>query len=471
MNRYRRAALAAAMAISVPTAQAADGAVDTSFGDNGVARVGLTDSSGGSVGCLPLIQPDGKILMCGTRVENGTSGSDFFVARFLPDGTLDEDFSFDGIATVDFDDGNGTDSVAGIALQDDGRIVIVGTTAQPSVPADFAIARLTTDGLLDATFGAGTGKTTVAFDLDGGTGADTATSVALQPDGRIVVAGSATVAGRLQVAATRLLPDGSRDSAFNVNGKVAFGFAMPGGSAEDDAASAVAIDAAGRIVLGVQVSYTDGGAVRQQAFGVARLRANGSLDPDFHANGRTTLAYDPGSGTSEIAAAGMILQQDGRIALMGYADSSASAGDNFDAAVVRFLPDGTPDAGFGSGGIVLVPFDLTANGLDYFVGGVEQSGGRLLLVGTSLGSPVQYATAVRLLPSGAPDPDFGLFGKATYDFGLTVPDGQVFTGIALQGSHAIAGGIAYVPPGGDTTYIDTYLVRLSMDAIFADGFD
>ncbi len=471
MQKFQRVAVAAAMTLAFTAVHAADGDVDTTFGVDGLARVGLVDSSGGSVGCRPVVQPDGKILMCGTRVLNGTSGSDFFVARFNADGTLDLDFSFDGIATVDFDDGAGDDIVGGLALQPDGRIVVAGTTTGASANSDFAIARLTTDGLLDDTFGAGTGKTTVAFDLDAGAGNDAAAAVALQPDGRIVVAGSAVVGGRLQVAVTRLLADGSRDSTFNVNGKVVFPFAMPGATGEDDAATAVAVDAEGRIVLGVQVSYTDAGADHQTAFGAARLRANGALDPDFHANGRSTIAYDPGDGISEVATAGMILQGDGRIVLTGYADSSASATDNYDGAVVRFLPDGSPDPGFGSGGLVLVPFDLTANGLDFLVGGLEQSDGRLLLGGTSLDASIQYATVVRLTQDGALDEAFGILGKATYDFTMTIPDGQVFTGLAYQGSHVIAGGIGYVPPGGDTSFIDTFVTRLTMDAIFADGFD
>ncbi len=110
-----------------------------------------------------LVQPDGKIVTCATRTANGQSGYDFFVARFTADGALDSSFSFDGKTTIDFDGGSGQDQCYGVALQGDGKIIVAGYT-RGSTPDDrFAIARLNVDGTLDTSFGAGSGKATVTF--------------------------------------------------------------------------------------------------------------------------------------------------------------------------------------------------------------------------------------------------------------------------------------------------------------------
>jgi len=147
---------------------ASDGGLDTTFGSNGLGLSGITGAQG-NYACGPVIQPDGKILICDTSYSSGPSGYDFFVARFNANGTLDPSFSFDGKVTVDFAGGPpGLDSGDAVVLQADGKIVLVGATRSGNAAYDFAIARLNSDGILDTSFGVGTGKTTVAFDLGGG---------------------------------------------------------------------------------------------------------------------------------------------------------------------------------------------------------------------------------------------------------------------------------------------------------------
>ena len=462
-----------AAGIAVGTiASATDGDVDPGFGVGGVGLSGITDAGGGPLGCKPIVQADGKILVCGTRVLNGSSGSDLLVARFNADGSPDSSFSFDGLVTVDFDNGAGSDLGNGIALQADGKIVVVGT-AQPTadpVTANFAVARLNSDGTLDSTFGAGTGKTTIEFDLNAGSGFDTANGVVIQSDGKIVVVGSANTATGSEVAVARLLPDGTRDSGFNLTGKVTFGFALPGATAEGDTANGVAIDSQGRIVLGATASEFSPDF--QSVFAAARLTPSGQLDANFHSNGRTTVAFDPGTGVSSVTCTSLVIQRNnGSIVLAGAANSSASATQNLDIAVVRLLPDGSPDGSFGIGGKTLIAYDLEPSGQDLAVGITQQSDGRLLLVGTSLGTPIQYGTATRLIHDGSLDPAFGAFGKKAYNFALTTPEGQAFIGAAFQGTQIIVSGIAYVPPGGGTDFIDNFVVRLANDTIFANGLE
>jgi len=225
---------------------ASDGEMDTSFGAGGIARVGITDADDGPSRCRPVLQPDQKILICGTRLENGMSGSDFYVARFNSDGTLDASFGTGGIVTVDFDGGAGGDHAEGIALQSDGRIVVAGTTHGAALQSDdFAVARLDADGALDGTFASG-GKATIAFDLADGVGNDDVHAVAIAPDGTIVVAGSAETTGGSVVAIARLLSTGVGDMGFNSTGKVTFGFTAIESDGQEDTAQGIAIDSQGR---------------------------------------------------------------------------------------------------------------------------------------------------------------------------------------------------------------------------------
>jgi uncharacterized delta-60 repeat protein len=450
-------------------AAAGDGEMDTGFGTGGIALAGVTDGDGGPSGCRPIVQPDGKIVICGTRLSNGATGSDFLVVRFNADGSLDGGFGMNGRVTIDFDNGSGGDRANGIALQSDGKIVVAGTTHGAAMhSADFAVARLTADGMLDRTF-AGIGETTIPFNLDHGVGDDNVDAVAVQPDGTIILAGSAETASGVVVAIARVRSDGGRDAAFNLTGKVTFGFELVGATAEADTADGIAIDSKGRLVIAATANATAPQDIAE--FGAARLLANGELDTSFNGSGRTTIAFDPGTGISNAVAFGVVIQDDERILIPGYANSSPWAMQNMDMAAARLMPDGSPDRAFGVDGKIWIPFDLEANGVDAAIGALEQPDGRLLLVGTAIGDGAQYGVVARVTADGMPDSSFGTLGRQTYDLGLTVPGTQAFTGVALQGSNIIVGGIAFVSPLGNPQPLDYLVVRLFDDSIFDDGFD
>src|SRR5262249_9328805 len=186
---------------------------DDTFGQGG--RVITTFPNGSSeVGGLAL-QPDGKILAA------GRSARGFALARYLDDGSLDLAFGEGGTVTTSFGPNRGSDASA-LALQDDGKIVVAGTAGgSPSfVDYDFALARYNTDGTLDESFGVG-GLVTTGF----GSSYDIAYSVVLQPDGRIVAAGQATINGYRRFALARYHPDGNLDYSFGLSGQVVTGFA------------------------------------------------------------------------------------------------------------------------------------------------------------------------------------------------------------------------------------------------------
>jgi uncharacterized delta-60 repeat protein len=452
--RYAGLALVAAMSFG-RAAVAADGDLDPTFGTGGFTLTGAT-TVGFELPPKPVVQPDGKIVACSQLGTSGPTGSDMQIARFNADGSPDLDFSFDGKVTIDF--ANREDGCNALALQPDGKIIAVGTSSDTTTfSGDFAVARLNPDGSLDETFGGGTGQVLVPFDAGGNNG-DTAGAVALQSDGRILVAGWAeTAPGNVDMAVARLLPDGTRDTTFNSTGRATIPFDIAG--ALTDQADAVMIDDQGRIILG-GVAETQTGSY---GFALARLLPNGQLDHNFDADGRATIDFDLGSTNSELSYQS-ILTRDGKVVMVGNADTGSGT-SNLDVAVVRVLPDGSPDPSFGIGGKVVVPFDLVTNGGEVATGVVEDSAGRLAIVGVAVvdSVPTQRSIALRLLRNGDLDESFGNFGKKVYNFdGVT----DLFTGIALQGTQLIAAGIT-----SDGTNQDAFVARLEVDLIFANGFE
>ncbi len=170
-------ALAGLLVLTAGSAQATPGALDTSFGTGGkvTTAIGSSDDDANGV----VLQPDGKIVAAGSSY--GTN-DDFALARYNADGSLDAGFGTGGKVTTAI--GSSTDEAFALALQADGKIVAAGYSYN-GANADFALARYNPDGLLDPGFGAG-GKVTTAI----GSSGDVANAVALQPDGKIVAAGS-----------------------------------------------------------------------------------------------------------------------------------------------------------------------------------------------------------------------------------------------------------------------------------------
>lgn len=450
-------------------AVAADGDFDPAFGMDGIALTGIVDNGSGVGACGPVVQPDSKILLCSTRTDNGSSGADLLVARFTADGELDPDFSFDGRVTIDFDGGAGDDAAIGLALQADGRIVVAGTTTPDNAPGshDFAIARLTAAGELDTDFGGGTGKRTVAFDLDGGSGDDFAADVKITADGRILVAGTVKRTQGTDFGVARLLQDGTLDAAFNLTGKVTLAFDLAGSTTDADQLMRMMLDAQGRILL---AGAADNGPGNLD-FALARLLPNGQPDNNFDADGKATLAFDLG-GTNGDQIVGMTLQRDDRLVVVGVAALPSVDGTS-DFAVARFLPDGSLDEGFGIDGRTLVPFDLVQDGSDVGLSVVEEANGRLLLAGAAtrdIGAGALAAALARLMPDGTLDLSFGTQGKRTYDLGLSAANSQAFLNLAWQGSRLLVGGIVIVDDPAPNP-VDNFVARLESDLLFADGFE
>jgi uncharacterized delta-60 repeat protein len=211
----------------------ADGALDSGFGSGGKVT---TDFGAEDTARAVALQADSKIVVVGdTRNPVPTLVFDFALARYNADGALDSSFGSGGKVTTDF---GGVDSSSSVAIQADGRIVALGSRFTTS-SADFAIARYHTDGVLDSDLDAD-GKVTTDF----GGGTDTGSSVVIQADGKILASGSSRASGGdSEFALARYRPDGTLDPSFSADGKVTTDL---GG---EDTASAVAIQSDGKIVV------------------------------------------------------------------------------------------------------------------------------------------------------------------------------------------------------------------------------
>jgi len=264
--------------------------------------------------------------------------------------------------------GNGAESADGLSIQPDGKIVIAGSMYDNDVPS-FAVARYNSDGTLDATFGSS------GIAHDSWCGISHATAIALQVDGMIVIAGRDPNCSGFNLA--RYTSSGVLDVGFGSGGKV-MAFQAPIASPED-----LAILADGRIVAAGYLGAGGAGGAPSADFAVERYGPAGTLDATFGAGGIASARLDHWS-----AASAMAVQRDGKIVVAGMTGSDEGTGLRF--AVVRYTTDGTLDPAFGNGGKVTT--DWGANGGNSGAAGVAiQRDGKIVAVGSSTVTPFELA--------------------------------------------------------------------------------
>lgn len=411
--------------------------LDPSFGVAGKAdtteRGNASTAFGGDRSGMAL-QADGKIVMVG-----GTF-TDFILARFNADGSIDSNFGVDGKVRTDMGSGLKLEEALAVAVQSDGRIVVAGYTSipaqppAPQLPPTFAIARYNSDGSLDTSFGTG-GR--VSGSVNG-----IARAVAIQPDGKIVLAGDFE----------RALSNGEFVSdftlaRFNANGSLDMPFGTSG-------TGQVAIDIGNAANSGLNLVLQANGAIvvsgkplgDQPGFDhtdVMRFNANGTPDASFGTGGKLTLAgVDVGQG--------LVLQPDGKLVLVGtLLQTAAPATSRF--VLMRLKPDGSPDTSFGTAGTVNTALSENASAS----GMALQADGKLVVVGTrALAANANFIVA-RYSASGALDTSFGNgTGSLSIDFFgftdigenvLVQPDGKIVVG--GRATHNFNGyGVARINP-------------------------
>lgn len=399
--------LVAALSFFGVTAQQA-GELDQTFGVGGF--VITPDLQGGT---NIDIMPDDRIVMVGGY-------SQFNIIRLMPDGTPDNTFGTAGVASVDF--GLQNDYPYDVAVQPDGKIVVIGVIDGPSSTNDQAVGvtRLNADGTLDNTFN-GTGKLVFDFEYT----VNHPYAVALQEDGKILVAGYTGTSATNDFAVARLHPDGSFDTTFDNDGKVSIN--VQG----DDRARAIAVQPDGKIVVG-GLSYPVG--VNNCGFAAVRLLNDGSLDNSFSGDGRAVAKI--GFGNDSVF--DLAVQPDGKVILV--ADSWMSESGGQDIGVVRFDAAGNLDTTFSGDGKFSTFYGPT-NSTDYINAVTLQQDGKIVVAGSYFTTPERNLGLIRLTTNGELDTAFSGDGKANYvvpgDNGVSVYDIDVqSTGQILVSGYA-----------------------------------
>jgi uncharacterized delta-60 repeat protein len=315
LMRALGAGVLVALVLQASAAPAEDGELDRSFGSGGVV---LTPTAGTvsfdpAGGRAMVVQPDGRIVVA------GFDANDLVVMRHLADGTPDPSFGVGGTLVTD-PVGSDDDELLDMALQSDGRIVVVGWTHTGGLP-HLVLARYDADGDLDATFGSG-GLVVTPL----GTGAR-GSMLALQSDGKIVVGITRTMGNDFAVA--RFASDGSLDTSFDGDGVLVFD--LEANPLLYETPYSLLVQPDDKIVIG---AWTQAGPGY-----VIRLAADGTLDSSFGTGGMKTLV--------DLVPSALALQPDGRLLVGG---SLYGLFPGPPPGLARLLDDGTVDTGFAIGG-------------------------------------------------------------------------------------------------------------------------
>jgi uncharacterized delta-60 repeat protein len=395
-----------ALLATVTFAQAQPGTLDFSFGNEGIVTSVITE--GFNMANTVAVQPDGKIIAAG---HTGFSPDyDVAVVRYNEDGSNDNTFGTNGMIVLS--PTTTSDYPYDIALQTDEKILIGGYIWTGS-STDVLLIRLNADGSTDNTFGT---NGIVITDL--GNGGEVAEAIALQDDGKIILAGY----NNDRFMLLRYDTNGTLDDTFGTGG-VATADVGVGSSYGQD----VVIQDDGRILVGGLAFNTNS----NYTFGIARFDTEGALDPTFAEFGTTT--FNIGSGHDFMTA--IALQSDGKIIAGGHTWIANQPTLQYDFAAVRIDENGNIDDTFGTNGMTTVHLNYDAN---YVTGMAIQDDDKIILSGNAELSADYDLGMARLTADGNLDTSFGTDGITITDVNKDEDQGSA---IALQpdGKVVVAG--------------------------------
>jgi uncharacterized delta-60 repeat protein/RHS repeat-associated protein len=416
----------------------ADGSLDTSFGTAGTGLVATLIGTTGADDIRALaLTSSGQIIAVGNAWDSAHNSYDFAVARYTTGGVLDTTFGTNnsGWVLTPFVASSKNAVANSVVIQSDGKIVVAGYATNTAGNPDFAVARYTSAGVLDtSTFNSGGvngAPGTQVTDFSGGN--DTGYSVAMDGS-NIVVAGVAAVGSENEIALARYTSAGAIDTTFGSSGKK-----MQTIGSTDDEARALLVSSGKYIVAGFS---NQGGTVD---FAILRFSSNGNIDTTFGdgVHGWTLTNF----GGTGAYGAGLVLSGTQYVVA-----GQSLEGSNWDFALARYNSNGTRDTTYGSGGLVLTPI-----GTGDAVGTVAAVvGSQVLVAGFALdGGNYDFATA-RYNSDGSLDTTFGLHAQTTsysYQFFANTVQMQSETDTLPVISSAQNGpGVADV----ETTFFDTY---------------
>jgi uncharacterized delta-60 repeat protein len=409
--------------IAINRVEAASGDLDLSFGTGGFVT---TDLGAQEEAEAVAIQPDGRIVIGVKR--SPLSGSDFILMRYNATGTVDTSFGVGGVVQTNFLGFGGI--ITSVKVDSRGRILAAGYiyTSSQGASGDFALARYLSSGALDTSFGS-QGKVI----RDNGAGA-LAQAIAIQKDGKIVVAGGSN--GDFTVF--RLTSNGAPDLTFAFGNVVATDF-----NDTWDHAHAIVLQSDGRIVVGGDAKSMNGPGqgFTSSDFALARYNTNGTLDTTFGEGGKVTnrfsgdfnycrdlLIRSTPFGGEQIIAVGTI----------SYFTSDYSTGD---FGIACYLSDGSLNPLFGAGGVISTDFGYR----DFATSAVQQADGKIIVAGWGAN---HFFALARYNSNGSLDRSFGNGGKIITHMG----SGSEILGLALtpQAEIIVAGYVHYIYGPGPT---------------------
>ncbi len=420
-----------------------NGSLDTNFYGGGILATNLGDRP--AEANAVSVQRDGKIVVAGYSINR--CGSNLLtLCRLNPDSTFDAAFGSGGKLVTSISPQGSQETP--MAIQPDGKIVVAGT-AYDGANNSVTVARFLTNGVLDSSFGSGGSVTNVT-----GTSGSAPNSIALQSDGRIVVAASASVGGN-DIAILRYNTNGSPDTTWNGTGKLLTVIGSSG-----DSMTALAIQSDGKIINSGASSFSS-----VAKFSMLRCATNGAADNSFGTFGKVATSI-PNAASS--AAYGMILQPDHKIILAG-AEVTGPA-NQYQLALARYNTNGTLDATFGSGGVATASIGL---GISYALAVALQSDGKIVTACRAQNGPYFNFAGARFLTNGVLDSTYGFGGVNYFDYG-TGTDENV-NGMALDslGRMVMVGHVgnlfAVMRVGGNATLRFNSITTLANHHIFLTG--
>ena len=423
------------------------GELDPTFGTDGkvITLLGVTEEAtrGGDI----AVYPTGDFVVAGNHTTYDPNDTiepynqDMIVVRYKPDGALDSAFGTNGIVSMDL--GMGDEYIASVALQDDDKIVLAGYAGiDPNY--DFLLARINSNGTLDNSFG----LNGIVVPPSSSILRNILYSVAIQTDGKIVVAGQINMGTHYDFFVARYLTDGTLDPTFGV---VTTDFITFGAMGNDHATS-LALAADGKIVAG---GYTQKGVLAD--FALARYNSNGSLDNTFGAGGMVSTDFGKYDRAFSV-----LIAADGKILLIGNLTNIFQ--DSARLGVARYNPDGSLNASFGNNGKMI---GNTPSVPTVWSAAVLQDTSRMVIVGGTLTVPGDFAVT-RYMTNGVPDASFGSGGIVITDM-FTKGDGA--SAIAMQGDSKIlvAGQAGSATPNGIGICVARYFSHLTVGVPNREG--
>jgi len=436
---------------------AADGKLDLSFDGDGIVS---TDNAHANEGITDLqVQSDGKIIAVGYSGETSSSTLRTVIVRYNPNGSIDSTFGTSGKVFIQ--------SVfpSELVLQPTGKIFFVGSS-RASSNGDFYAARLNFDGSFDTTFN---GSGAVTLDLRGTN--DSANSVKIQPDDKIIVGGYSQRSSsdtRNDFAIVRFNTNGSLDTTFDGDGKV---FTIITSAGETSNIADLDIQSDGKILAAGSVFIVDApGSDPIETFATVRYNSDGSLDATFDGDGRVTTRFSliPSNPTIVTESSGrrVFAQSDGKILVIGSARSSCGSSCLSEAAIVRLNTNGSIDTTFDGDGKLLISsafsfFDVNDATI--------QADNKIILVGNA-GQFGSLAGIARIHPDGSLDLSYNGNGRSIItppNTGRNIlaravalqPDGKIIVGGRID-NHEYTENVGF-------TVLDFLLARLEASSCFA----